>query len=119
MTVLLEIKEVRRVVSVDEIRPSGPSGFDIANVFAYDYAFDSFSPTTPAEVLDRSYRLNEIAKSFGWSPSRVQASLAGRAAYVAEAVNGGGFSPSALASMVRGYAAKETLRELDRSGGKA
>ncbi len=105
----------RRVVSVDEIRPAAGEGHEILNIFRYDYAFDSFAPTTPAEVLDRSFRLNEIARSYGWSSSRVQSSLARRAAYIAESVKGSGFSSDALASMVMKYSTKESSRELDRS----
>jgi flagellar protein FlaI len=106
---------VRRVVSVDEIRPVGTNGHSIQNIFRYDYAFDSFSPTTPAEVLDRSYRLNEIGRSHGWSSSRLQWSLANRAAYLSESIKGGKFSTSGLATMVRTYVSEESLRELDRS----
>jgi flagellar protein FlaI len=105
----------RRVVSIDEIKPIGANGHEILNIFRYDYVFDSFSPSTPAEVLDKSYRLNEIATSFGWTSSRVQRSLANRAAYIAESVKGNGFTAAALAAMVKDYGSKLSLRELDRS----
>ncbi len=107
---------VRRVVSVDEIRPTGSDGHEILNIFRYDYATDSFAPTTPAEVLDRSFRLNEIANSFGWSSARVQLSLANRAAYVADSIRSKDFTPDAIASMVRRYSTRESRLELARSG---
>ena len=113
-TTLPDGRVARRLVSVDEIRPVGTDGHEILNVFRYDYARDSFSPTTPPEVLDRSYRLNEIASSFGWTSSRVQQGLANRAAYISQAVRNGELTPLALASMVQRYAARESARELER-----
>ena len=104
---------VRRVVSIDEIKPSGNAGHEILNIFRYDYTFDSFAPTTPAEVLDRSFRLNEIARSHGWTSSRLQRSLANRAAYLSESVRGKEFTTSGLATMVKTYASEETSHELD------
>ena len=91
---------VRRVVSVDEIKPTGRDGHEIMNVFWYDHASDSFGPTTPAEVLDRSYRLNEIARSFGSSPAAVQAALESRAARLGRRIQTGEFSPESLSKMV-------------------
>jgi flagellar protein FlaI len=116
-TPLPDGRVVRRLVSVDEIRPVGTDGHEILNVFRYDYAQDSFTPTTPAEVLDRSYRLNEIASSFGWTSSRVQQGLANRAAYISQSIRTGELTPSGLASMVKRYAARESLRELERQAG--
>lgn len=107
---------VRRMVSVDEIQPEGSDGHNIVNIFRYDYASDSFSPTTPAEVLDRSFRLNEIAQSYGWSSTRVQMSLANRAAYITDSIRSRELTPEALASMVRRYSAKESRQELARLG---
>jgi hypothetical protein len=115
--VLPDGRMVRRLVSVDEIRPVGSDGHEILNVFAYDYAYDSFSPTTPAEVLDRSFRLNEIATSFGWTSSRVQRSLANRAAYISESVKSHEITAQALASMVARYAARESTYEMARLSG--
>jgi len=113
-TPLPDGRVVRRLVSVDEIRPVGSDGHEIVNVFRYDYAHDSFDPTTPAEVLDRSYRLNEIASSYGWSSSRVQQGLANRAAYISQSVRAGELTPGGLAAMVKRYASKESHRELER-----
>jgi len=101
---------VRRVVSVDELKPLGNDGHEIVNVFRYDPAADSFSPTTPAEVLDRSYRLGEIAESYGWSPAAVQASLSVRAACISGRIASGVLTPQALSRMVREFAAEETGR---------
>jgi flagellar protein FlaI len=112
---LLDGRVARRVVSVDEVRPKGEDGHELVNIFVYDPASDSFSPTTPAEVLDRSYRLNEIAESFGWSPAAVQASLAVRASRISAQIAGGELTPSALSRMVRGFALEEARR---RTAGK-
>lgn len=111
--VLQDGRVVRRVVSVDELKPSGGYEHEIVNIFRYDPSSDSFSPTTPAEVLDRSFRLNEIAESFGWTPGAVQASLAVRAARIAGQIAGGDSSPRALSAMVREFSLEESRR---RSG---
>jgi flagellar protein FlaI len=108
--VLRDGRVVRRVVSVDEIRPAGGYGHEIVNVFRYDPSTDSFSPTTPAEVLDRSYRLNEIAESFGWTPAAVQGSLAVRAARMSGLIAGGELDPRALSRMVKEFATDESKR---------
>jgi archaeal flagellar protein FlaI len=108
--VLQDGRVVRRVVSVDELRPQSPEGHEIINVFRYDPGSDSFSPTTPAEILDRSFRLNEIADSYGWSPAAVQKSLSVRAARIASKIAEGEFSPRALSKMVREFSAEESRR---------
>jgi flagellar protein FlaI len=111
--VLQDGRVVRRVVSVDELKPLERDGHEILNVFRYDPATDSFSPTTPAEVLDRSYRLNEIAESFGWSPAAVQASLAVRAARISSQIAGGEITPQGLSKMVKEFAVQESGRGAD------
>jgi archaeal flagellar protein FlaI len=98
---------VRRVVSVDEIKPVGADAHEILNVFWYDYGTDSFGPTTPAEVVDRSYRLNEIARGLGSSPATVQNSLSARAATIAKKVEDGEFSPEGLSKMVMEFSLEE------------
>ncbi len=108
--VLPDGRVVRRVVSVDELRPEGRDGHEIVNVFHYGPSNDSFSPTTPAEVLDRSFRLNEIAESFGWSPAAVQRSLSLRAARISSQIAGGELTPQALSKMVRDFSASEARR---------
>ena len=108
--VLQDGRVVRRVVSVDELKPQGPDGHEIVNVFRYDPPTDSFAPTTPAEVLDRSFRLNEIAESFGWSPGAVQRSLAVRAARISGRIAAGELDPRALSKMVRELSAGESGR---------
>ncbi|MBI3841057.1 MAG: type II/IV secretion system ATPase subunit [Thaumarchaeota archaeon] len=105
--VLSDGRIVRRVVSVDEIKPLDADGHAIQNVFKYDYASDSFGPTTTAEVMDRSYRLNEIAQTFGWTPARVQTSLGARAAFIAKKIADGAMSPEALSEMVRDFSGEE------------
>jgi flagellar protein FlaI len=103
---------VRRVVSVDEIRPIGANGHEILNIFRYDHAADSFSPTTPEEVAERSFRLKQIAEGLGWTPSHTLSNLTNRAAYVSNAISNKGFSAADLSAMVRSYIAKEFPREL-------
>ncbi len=97
---------VRRVVSVDEIKPASADSHEVLNVFRYDVRSDSFSPTTPAEVVDRSYRLGEIAQSFGWPQARVQESLTARAACLARASDDAS-SPETVSAMVRNFARQE------------
>ena len=106
--VLQDGRVVRRVVSVDEVKPSSGYGHEIVNVFRYDPATDSFSPTTPAEVLDRSFRLNEIAECFGWTPAAVQGSLAVRAARISGLIAGGELDPRALSKMVKEFSVDES-----------
>ena len=112
--VLQDGRVVRRVVSVDELRPQNSDGHEIVNVFRFDPAADSFSPTTAAEVLDRSFRLNEIADSFGWSPAAVQRSLSARAARISSTIAGGDFAPRALSKMVREFSAEESRRGAEK-----
>ena len=109
---------VRRVVSVDELKPVGNDEHEIVNVFKYDPATDSFSPTTPAEVLDRSYRLNEIAEGYGWSPGAVQKNLALRAARISGRIAGGELTPQALSKMVEEFALEEAGRGQFQQCGK-
>ncbi len=106
--VLQDGRMVRRVVSVDELKPDGHDGCEILNVFRYDPVKDSFAPTTPAEVLDRSYRLNEIAESYGWTPAAVQGSLSIRAARISRRITDGELDPQALSKMVRDFAMEES-----------
>lgn len=96
----------RRVVSVDEIKPVGPDGHAVVNVFRYDYSTDSFSPTTPAEVVDRSYRLGRIAANIGLTPAGVQESLASRAAHISRSVAEERFDSAGLSKMVKEFAAE-------------
>jgi len=116
--VLQDGRVVRRVVSVDELRPEGKDGHETVNVFRYDPTADSFSPTTPAEVLDRSFRLNEIAESFGWSPAAVQRSLAVRAAHISSQIAGGELTPQALSKMVKDFATAESKQGAEKDWGK-
>ncbi|MDG7006645.1 MAG: type II/IV secretion system ATPase subunit [Nitrososphaerota archaeon] len=104
----------RRVVSVDEVRPVGHDSHEIVNVFRYNFAADCFFPATPEEVLERSFRLKEMAEGLGWTNERILGSLTRRAAYISKTVADGGFSPSDLSAMVRSYMVKEVPRELER-----
>ena len=115
--VLQDGRVVRRVVSVDEVRPEGKDGHELLNVFRYDPTSDSFSPTTPAEVLDKSFRLNEIAESFGWTPAAVQRSLAIRAARISGQIADGELTPQALSKMVRDFSVEEFRRGAEKGWG--
>ena len=106
---------VRRVVSVDEVRPVGQDAHETINIFRYSYETDSFSPTTPEEVLERSFRLKQIAASFGWTLENVLGGLTSRAGYIASAITRGEFSAEDLSSLVRRYVAREYPRELQRT----
>jgi len=118
--VLADGRVVRRVISVDEVKPLGAAGHQILNVFKYDRASDSFGPRTPAEILDRSYRLNEIAGAFGWTPASVQASLGARAARISSQIAGGELTPQSLSKMVRDFTATESrLQEKSSDAGKS
>jgi len=114
--VLPDGRVVRRVVSVDEVKPAGTSGHQILNVFRYDPQSDSFQPTTPAEVLDRSFRLDEIADTLGWSPASVQRSLAVRAARISSQIAKGDPDPQSLSKMVRDFNLEESRQEQDSGG---
>ena len=101
--VLQDGRVVRRVVSVDEVKPRGTGGYETMNVFRYDPTSDTFAPATSAEVLDKSFRLNEIADSSGQSPAAVQRSLSARAARVSSQVRSGELTTQALSKMVREF----------------
>lgn len=109
-TALSDGRVARRMVSVDEVKPVGPGGHEIVNIFSYDRAADAFSPTTAAEVVDRSYHLDQIGRTFGWAPARVQASLEARAAALSGQVAAGGFSPESLSEMVRRFSEDDAAR---------
>ncbi len=101
---------VRRVMGVDEIQPVGADAHQIVNVFRYNPATDSFSPTTPEEVLNNSFRLKQIAEGFGWTGERALESLTSRAAYITNAVNKSEGSVEEVSSMVRSFVARESSR---------
>ncbi len=109
---LPDMMVARRIISVDEVKPVGHDSHEIINVFKYDFATDSFSPNTPAEVVKRSYRLKEIAEQFGWTEEHLLRSLTNRATYITKAAGNNEFSPDDLAKMVKEYITKESLREL-------
>jgi len=113
--VLPDGRIVRRVVSIDEVRPQGKDGADILNIFSYHHSTDSFSPTTPEEVLERSFRLKQIAASFGWTSEDVLRSLTNRAGHLESAITNGEFSADELSSVVTRYLSKESRREHERS----
>jgi len=101
----------RRVISVDEIRPVGADSHEVSNVFRYDHATDSFSPRTPEEVLERSFRLKQIAESYGWTQGEVLHGLTTRAGCLADAISDREFTDEELASIVRMYVSRLSSRE--------
>jgi archaeal flagellar protein FlaI len=116
--VLQDGRVVRRVVSVDEVKPEGQDGHTILNVFRYNPSNDSFAPTTPAEVLDRSFRLGEIAECLGWSPAAVQRSLSLRAACISSQITKGELTPQALSKMVREITLDESRHGISKNWGR-
>ena len=106
-------KVVRRVMSIDEVCPQKADSYSLVNVFRYQPASDSFTPTTPEEVLERSFRLKQIAETFGWTNEHVLGSLAHRASYIKDAVDKGEFTIADLAERVRQYIASEFPGELE------
>jgi len=106
---------VRRVVSVDEIRPQGRDGAEILNIFRYNHCTDSVAPTTPEAVLEGSFRLKQIGAGFGWTPENVLDSLTDRAGIIAAAVANSEFSPDQLSSLVRKYVSNRFARNLSRA----
>lgn len=109
-------KIARRVYSIDEIKKVGKSDHEIVNVFSYDPVDDTFSPTTPEEVVKRSVRLKDIATAFGWNDGQVVASLKTRAAYLSDAIAHQRLSVDDLSKLVRRYTIQESRRELGHSG---
>ncbi len=109
-------KIARRVYSIDEIKKVGKSDHEIVNVFSYDPVNDTFSPTTPEEVVAKSIRLKDIATAFGWNDEQVVASLKTRAAYLSDAVSHQKLSADDLARLVRKYTIQESRRELGHGG---
>jgi flagellar protein FlaI len=115
--ILTDGRVARRVISVDEVKPVGAAGFQIINVFAYDRTTDSFEPRTAAEVIDRSYRLNEIADAYGWSPASVQSSLGARAAHISSQIERGELTPQSLSKMVLDFGGESRRGDANRASG--
>ncbi len=110
-------REVRRVSNVDEVVPNevDHNAYEVRNIFQYRPEGDSFTPTTPEEVLERSYRIRKAGEYFGWSNEHMLASLTGRAGYLTDAIREGVFGINQLSEKVRSYYAKEYLKELQRA----
>jgi len=106
----------RRVVSVDELKPEGSASYKLVNVFRYQHKTDSFFPTTPAEVIDRSYRLGEIAAGIGWTPGEVQRNLAMKVERIGGMVDQERLDPESLSRMVSEFAAEERGEDGDERG---
>ncbi len=56
-------KMVRRVTNIRELNPSEEGEAELQEVFTYDYSSDSFRPNTVSELVERSRRLREVAKT--------------------------------------------------------
>jgi flagellar protein FlaI len=112
--VLPDGRIVRRVLSVDEIRPLSGGAHELLNIFRYNPVNDSFSPTTPEEVIEKSFRLRQIADVFGWTKEHIERSLANRAAYISSAISMGELSIGKLSSMVQQFVSRESRSEYSR-----
>ncbi len=70
---------VRRVVRIVETVPRGPNKFSLLRVFTWDPKNDSFTPSTPPELIRKSYRLRSLAESTGVEHDELEEELAQRA----------------------------------------
>jgi len=113
---LPDLREVRRAVSVDEIVPNelDPRAYEIRGIFQYRPDGDSFTPTAPEEVVERSYRLRKVAEYFGWNNEHMLASLTSRAAFIASAIRDGVFGTKELSDRLRAYYGRELVVEIQK-----
>jgi len=113
---LPDLREVRRVVTVDEIVPNelDHSSYEIRNIFDYHPDGDSFTPTTPEEAIERSYRLRKVTEYFGWNNEHMLASLTSRAAFIASAIRDGVFGTKELSDRLRAYYGRELVVEIQK-----
>jgi len=75
-------KVVRRCLSITELDPK-QGGFDLREMFTYNVADDTFSPSAPEELVStKSLRLQQVMHLFGWSENDLERELAERAAYI-------------------------------------
>ncbi len=81
---------VRRLVEIAELVP--PSG--AKTVFAWNPETDQHMPSDAREVVERSYRLKQVARLYGWGVEEIVAELGRRELFLTALARGG--SPSYL-----------------------
>ena len=74
-------KQVRRVMSITEVVPSGAS-FELKELFNWDVSTDTFHPDDAREVASRSERLKIVASMRGWSQDELVAELNSRVKFL-------------------------------------
>ena len=74
--------QVRRVVDVTELVPEAAEGqaFGLKPLFKWRPSTDSFTPGTTEELVNASYRLNQVKDERGWSRQDLVDELEGRKA---------------------------------------
>ena len=96
-------KVVRRVLSVTELDPK-QGGFDLKEMFTYDMAQDTFSPSAPEELVGmKTERLQQVMRLFGWDEARLETEIAERARYVETMVASKLFTLNEVAESVRKF----------------
>ncbi len=82
---------VRRMAKVWEItrldlEANKPIPLNYTEVFTWNPFIDTFSPSTPEEVIERSYRLKQVAEANGLTLDELIAELEKRSRYIKEMV---------------------------------
>jgi len=116
-------RAVRRVRFVWEILPEKIDGSDVKSfevvsprfrdviqykvVFEWDPRFDTFSPSTVDELLQKSYRLRQIAQMYGYTMDEIARELEDRARFLEKLVRERVFDWNEIfAKMKRFYASR-------------
>jgi hypothetical protein len=96
-------KVVRRVLSITELDPKA-GGFDLKELFTYDVVTDTFSPSSPEElVATGTQRLGQVKRLFGWDESQLEGELAERTAYVEKMVESRLFTLNDVGDSIRKF----------------
>ena len=94
---------VRRVLSVTELGPK-PGGFDLRELFTYDVVNDTFSPSSPEELVRmKTPRLQQVVRLFGWDEGQLERELAERVGYVERMVSDRMFTLQEVGEAVRRF----------------
>ena len=72
----------RRVVKIIETIPKGPNKFSLSRIFRWVPETDSFEPSMPEEVVNKSYRLRIAMEALGIEKSDLAEELAERAEFI-------------------------------------
>ncbi len=94
---------VRRVLSITELDPK-PGGFDLKEMFTYNMVDDTFSPSAPEELVsNRTERLSQIMRLFGWDEGQLKAELTERANHVEQMVENRLFTLDEVGDSIRKF----------------